>query len=88
MQIAGAVVLITGANRGIGRAFVEGFSAAGAGKIYGAAREPSTINDRRVQPIKLDNTDPGGHCDSITVIPSGNPESLDFRDSTISLTVA
>lgn len=74
MQVAGAVVLITGANRGIGRAFVEGFSAAGAGKIYGAAREPSTIDDRRVQPIKLDITDPrqvaaaASACGDVTIL--------------------
>ena len=58
MQIAGSVVLITGANRGIGRAFVAGFAAAGAGKIYAAARDPTTITDPHVQPVRLDITDP------------------------------
>ena len=58
MQISGSVVLITGgANRGIGRAFVEGFAAAGARKIYAAARDPATIDDPRVQLVLLDITD-------------------------------
>jgi NAD(P)-dependent dehydrogenase (short-subunit alcohol dehydrogenase family) len=58
MQIAGSVVLITGANRGIGRAFVEGFAAAGARKIYAAARDPASINDTRVEKLRLDITSP------------------------------
>ena len=57
MQIAGSVVLITGANRGIGRAFVAGFEAEGARKIYAAARDPATIQNSRVVPIRLDITD-------------------------------
>jgi len=57
MQISGSVVLITGANRGIGRAFVEGLAAAGARKNYAAARNPATIDDPRVEPVRLDITD-------------------------------
>ena len=57
MQIAGSVVLITGANRGIGRAFVAGFEAEGARKIYAAARDPATVQNPRVVPIRLDITD-------------------------------
>ncbi|HME23043.1 MAG TPA: SDR family oxidoreductase [Acetobacteraceae bacterium] len=58
MQIAGSVVLITGANRGIGRAFVAGFEVEGARKIYAAARDPATIQNSRVVPIRLDIMDP------------------------------
>ena len=74
MQIEGSVVLITGANRGLGRAFVEGFVAAGARKIYAAARNPVTINDPRVEPVKLDITDPvqvaavATACGDVTVL--------------------
>src|SRR6202043_3492063 len=46
------------ANRGIGRAFVAGFAAAGARKIYAAVRDPAKINDPRVEPVRLDITDP------------------------------
>jgi len=43
MDVTGKTVLITGANRGIGKAFVEGFVAAGAGKVYATARKPESV---------------------------------------------
>ena len=57
-KIAGCVALISGSNRGLGRAFCEGLLEAGASKIYAAARDPSTVRarDSRVVPIKLDVT--------------------------------
>ena len=39
MEIEGGVVLVTGANRGIGEAFVRAFLAAGAAKVYAACRD-------------------------------------------------
>jgi NAD(P)-dependent dehydrogenase (short-subunit alcohol dehydrogenase family)/energy-coupling factor transporter ATP-binding protein EcfA2 len=62
MQIAGKVVLVTGANRGVGRAFVEALAARGAAKIYASARDPARLADLvarfngRVEPVKLDIT--------------------------------
>jgi NAD(P)-dependent dehydrogenase (short-subunit alcohol dehydrogenase family) len=41
MQIKNSVVLVTGANRGLGQAFVKALQQAGATKIYAAARDPS-----------------------------------------------
>lgn len=38
-HIEGAVALVTGANRGIGEALVDALIAAGAGKVYAAARQ-------------------------------------------------
>jgi NAD(P)-dependent dehydrogenase (short-subunit alcohol dehydrogenase family) len=35
----------------------EGFAAAGAKKIYAAVRDPATIDDPRVEPVRLDITD-------------------------------
>ena len=43
MNIKGSTVLVTGANRGLGRAFVQALLAAGAKKIYAAARDPKSI---------------------------------------------
>jgi NAD(P)-dependent dehydrogenase (short-subunit alcohol dehydrogenase family) len=60
--LAGRVALVSGANRGIGAAFVSGLLAAGAKRVYAAARDPHTLQalaqgDVRVVPIALDITD-------------------------------
>jgi NAD(P)-dependent dehydrogenase (short-subunit alcohol dehydrogenase family) len=62
--IDGAVVLITGANRGLGRAFAQAFLAAGAAKVYGGARDPRSITDPGVVPVELDVTDPDDVADA------------------------
>ena len=56
MNIKDAVVLVTGANRGLGRAFVDGLLAAGAAKVYAAARDPASITLQGVERIRLDVT--------------------------------
>ncbi len=56
MQIAGCTALVTGANRGLGKAYTEALSDAGAAKIYAGARDPGSIQDHRVIPVKLDVT--------------------------------
>lgn len=58
MQVEGAVALVTGANRGLGRAFVEGLVAAGAAKVYATARDPASLPAFAgpVVPLKLDVT--------------------------------
>ena len=56
MDIEGAVVLVTGANRGIGAAFVEQLKKRGAAKIYAAARDSSTVDVDGVHPLDLDVT--------------------------------
>ncbi|MDQ0118720.1 SDR family oxidoreductase [Pseudarthrobacter sp902506025] len=53
-----AVVLITGANGGIGREFVREALARGASKVYATARHPRTWDDDRIIPLALDVTDP------------------------------
>lgn len=57
MDISGAVVLVTGANRGIGAEFVEQLKKRGAAKVYAAARDASTIDAHGVHPLELDVTD-------------------------------
>jgi NAD(P)-dependent dehydrogenase (short-subunit alcohol dehydrogenase family) len=59
MNIEGCTALVTGANRGLGKAYAEALLAAGAVKVYAGARDPSAISDPRLTPLKLDVTSPG-----------------------------
>jgi NAD(P)-dependent dehydrogenase (short-subunit alcohol dehydrogenase family) len=62
MNINGSVALVTGANRGIGRAFVDELLKRGAKKVYVAARDPASLSDLvqsaggRLVPLTLDVT--------------------------------
>lgn len=58
MDLQGSVVLVTGANRGIGAAFVQELQERGAAKIYAAARDDRTVDVDGVVPVRLDVTDP------------------------------
>ncbi|WP_026439400.1 SDR family oxidoreductase [Acidocella facilis] len=58
MRIEGSVALVTGANRGLGKAFTEALLAAGAAKVYAAVRDPASITDARLVPVPLDVTSP------------------------------
>lgn len=63
MKIQDSVALVTGANRGIGRALVQELLACGAKRIYATARDPLTLEDLldtgegRVKAVQLDITD-------------------------------
>ncbi|MDQ1202534.1 SDR family oxidoreductase [Rhodococcus sp. SORGH_AS_0303] len=56
--LAGSVVLVTGANGGIGTQFVHDALARGAAKVYASARTPRDWDDDRIVPVTLDVTDP------------------------------
>jgi NAD(P)-dependent dehydrogenase (short-subunit alcohol dehydrogenase family) len=58
MKIKGSVALVTGANRGLGAAFAGGLLAAGAAKVYAAARDPATVSLPGIVPVRLDVTQP------------------------------
>lgn len=55
--LTGKTVLITGANRGLGRALVDAALDHGAQRVYAAARNPVIHPDERVVPLRLDITD-------------------------------
>jgi NAD(P)-dependent dehydrogenase (short-subunit alcohol dehydrogenase family) len=61
MHIKDSVALVTGANRGIGRAFVDALLEQGARRVYATARDLASVEplaqiDRRVTVMKLDVT--------------------------------
>lgn len=63
MNLQGQVVLVTGANRGLGTHFVRHLLAAGAEKVYATARDGSAVPEEfssnpRVEVLDLDITDP------------------------------
>src|SRR5262245_62307313 len=57
MNIENKTVLITGANRGIGRALVDEALRRGVGRVYAGTRSPLQHADKRVTPLMLDVTD-------------------------------
>ena len=54
--VAGKTVVVTGANRGLGRALVEEALRRGAKRVYAASRRPLVHADERVTPVILDVT--------------------------------
>jgi NAD(P)-dependent dehydrogenase (short-subunit alcohol dehydrogenase family) len=56
MNITNKVILITGANRGIGKALVDEALRRGAKKVYAGMRTPMQHPDKRVIPLTLDVT--------------------------------
>jgi NAD(P)-dependent dehydrogenase (short-subunit alcohol dehydrogenase family) len=58
MKIENAVVLITGANRGLGLEFAKQALARGAKRVYATARDVSSVKLAGVIPVQLDVTKP------------------------------
>ncbi|HLK78905.1 MAG TPA: SDR family oxidoreductase [Streptosporangiaceae bacterium] len=57
-QLPDSVVLVTGANGGLGTEFVRQALDRGARRVYATARTPRTWDQDRVVPLALDVTDP------------------------------
>jgi NAD(P)-dependent dehydrogenase (short-subunit alcohol dehydrogenase family) len=74
MQINGSVALVTGANRGLGRAFSRELVRRGAARVYGAARRPDQVTEPGVTPVALDITDQArvaevaGQCPDVSLL--------------------
>src|SRR4051794_31642010 len=57
-DIKGAVVLVTGGGRGLGKALVAEALARGASKVYATARNPRTVEQSGAVPLALEVNDP------------------------------
>ena len=74
MHIKDAVVLVTGANRGLGRAWASLLLQAGARKVYACARDASTVDLPGVIALELDITRPdqvaraAAQCSDVTLL--------------------
>jgi len=62
-----AVVLVTGANGGIGTEFVREALDRGAAKVYATARTPRKWDDERIVPLVLDVNDPASIAAAVAV---------------------
>jgi NAD(P)-dependent dehydrogenase (short-subunit alcohol dehydrogenase family) len=82
MNIADQIVLVTGANRGIGRQYVLELLDRGAKKVYAAARRPESVefDDARVVPVRLDLLD---HESIVTASAIANDVSLVINNAGI-----
>src|SRR5438270_185397 len=74
MDIEGSVALVTGANRGLGRALAQLLVERGAAKVYAAARNPDILTAEGVIPVHLDITSAADiaaaaqRCDDVTLL--------------------
>jgi NAD(P)-dependent dehydrogenase (short-subunit alcohol dehydrogenase family) len=57
VNIKGSTVVVTGGQRGLGKAIVAEFLEQGAAKVYATARSPKPSDDPRVVSVPLDVTD-------------------------------
>src|ERR1700754_1502924 len=72
MELEGTVALVTGANRGLARAYGEALLEAGAAKVYAAARKPEAITDPRLIAVELDVTDHARIAEAAHALPDVN----------------
>ena len=83
LAIADKTVLVTGANRGLGRALVDEALRRGAKRVYAASRQPMVVPDDRVTPVILDVTDPAQIQEAVDRV-----ESLDILINNAGVSVA
>jgi len=88
MKIKDSVVFVTGANRGLGLAYVRELLSRGAKKVYAGVRDTASIALPGVIPIKLDVTNPdevtaaAALCGDVTLLinNAGIAKAIGFLD--------
>jgi NAD(P)-dependent dehydrogenase (short-subunit alcohol dehydrogenase family) len=83
LAIADKTVLVTGANRGLGRALVDEALGRGANRVYAGSRQPMAVPDQRVTPLTLDVSEPAHIRDAVERV-----ESLDILINNAGMSVA
>jgi NAD(P)-dependent dehydrogenase (short-subunit alcohol dehydrogenase family) len=83
MNITGKTILITGTNRGLGKALVEEALRRGAKRVYAGARVPANYSDERVTPLTLDITNAAQIQEAIEKV-----ESLDILINNASIALS
>jgi NAD(P)-dependent dehydrogenase (short-subunit alcohol dehydrogenase family) len=92
MDILGSVALVTGANRGLGRELSARLLDLGANTVYAAVRDPASVTDERLVPVRLDVTDPASirHvasvCTDVSILV--NNAGLDIAGSLLTADIA
>jgi NAD(P)-dependent dehydrogenase (short-subunit alcohol dehydrogenase family) len=71
VNINGSTVVVTGGQRGLGKAIVEELLRRGAAKVYATARAPKPSDDPRVVSVGLDVTEP----DSVAALARTAPDA-------------
>ena len=71
VNINGSRVVVTGGQRGLGKAIVDELLARGAAKVYATARTPKPSQDPRVVSVPLDVTDP----ESVAALADAAPDA-------------
>lgn len=56
-RVDGAVAVVTGGQRGLGRSIVDALLARGAAKVYSTSRRPDTASDPRIVVVEADVTE-------------------------------
>ncbi|MFJ4626117.1 SDR family oxidoreductase [Streptomyces sp. NPDC088847] len=90
-NIEGAVVLVTGGSRGIGRALVSALYERGAKKVYATARDPKTVTHPDAVPLALEVSDPASvaaaaeQAQDVTILinNAGGSVNANFLDSPV-----
>lgn len=71
VNIKGSTVVVTGGQRGLGKAIVDEFLRRGAAKVYATARAPKPSADPRVVGVELDVTKP----ESVAALAASAPDA-------------